>query len=70
MKTLDYIQLDAKKVENVVTGLQHLLADFQEIGRAAFIGTSRANRFSYCIVSLRRCTMIRQRKSTRLPNAS
>ena len=29
MKTLDYIQLDTKKVENVVTGLQHLLADFQ-----------------------------------------
>lgn len=29
MKTLDYIQLDSKKVENVVNGLQQLLADFQ-----------------------------------------
>lgn len=29
MKTLDYIRLDAKKVESVVNGLQQLLADFQ-----------------------------------------
>lgn len=29
MKTLDYIQLDEKKVENIVNGLQQLLADFQ-----------------------------------------
>ncbi|MCU6767452.1 DNA starvation/stationary phase protection protein [Barnesiella propionica] len=29
MKTLDYIQLDEKKVENVINGLQQLLSDFQ-----------------------------------------
>lgn len=29
MKTLDYIQLDKQKVENVINGLQQLLADFQ-----------------------------------------
>lgn len=29
MKTLDYIQLDEKKIENVINGLQQLLADFQ-----------------------------------------
>ena len=29
MKTLDYIQLDEKKVKNVINGLQQLLSDFQ-----------------------------------------
>ena len=29
MKTLDYIQLDKQKVENVINGLHQLLADFQ-----------------------------------------
>ena len=29
MKTLDYIQLDENKVENVINGLQQLLSDFQ-----------------------------------------
>ncbi len=31
MKTLDYIQLDKQKVENVINGLQQLLADFKFI---------------------------------------
>ena len=31
MKTLDYIQLDKQKVENVINGLQQLLADFHQI---------------------------------------
>ena len=60
MKTLDYIQLDEKKVKNVINGLQQLLSDFQiyYTNLRSFHWNIKGHSFFVLIVNLKKCTMM------------
>lgn len=68
MKTLDYIQLDKQKVENVINGLQQLLADFQVYytNLRGSTGTSKVILFLFYIANLKICIIVPLKQLMRL----